>query len=56
MTNTPMQSRNHHVQVRPRAFVANDGTVMNVRSIGGANYFVTFINEVSGHVRDFHIS
>lgn len=53
MNNTPMPSRTY-VKARPGAVINNDVAVMNVPSIVGAGYFVTFIDKESGHVKAFH--
>lgn len=50
MTDTPMPSTTHE-EVRPGEVIHTDVAAMNVPSIGGARYFVSFIDEVSGHVK-----
>lgn len=52
MTSTSMPLK-IHVESRPGAVIHNDVAVMNVPSRDGARYFVTLIDEASGHVRAF---
>lgn len=52
MTNKLMLSDNH-VKARPGAVFHTDVAVMNVQSVGGASYFVIFIDGASGLERAF---
>lgn len=54
MTNKPTLSRTH-VKIRPGAVIENDVASMNLLSIGGGIYYVTFVDEVYGHVRASHM-
>lgn len=48
MRNTPIKSRNI-LETRPGAVVHSDVAEMNDSSVGGARYFITFIDEASEH-------
>lgn len=50
MKNIPTLLRTH-VEVKPGAVIHGDLEVMHVSSISGAKYFVTCIDEASGHFR-----
>lgn len=54
MTKTPALLRTH-VETIPGEVIDTDVAAMNVQFMGGARYFVTFIDEASGHVRTLHM-
>lgn len=49
-----MPSRNH-VEIRPGAVIHTGVVIINVPSICGESYFISFIDELSGHVKAFHM-
>lgn len=51
MINTEMEYH-RHVEMRSGSVIYSDVAEMNVRSLGGEKYFVTFIDEITGFVRD----
>ena len=54
MTNGPMKSKSYVTDV-PGTIVHSDVAEMNLMSLGSAKYFVTFVDEASGHVRVMHL-
>lgn len=54
MNNTPMRSQTTP-ETRPCAVLHPDLAEMNVSSVGGAEYFVNFIQDVFGHVSACHM-
>lgn len=54
ITNTKMNSR-RYVKMRSGAVVYTDVAEIYEHSLGGANYFITFIYEASGIVSAEHI-
>lgn len=54
LTNTAMPQRTH-VEAIPGAVIYADVAHMNASSIGGARYFVNFIDEACCRVRTFHL-
>lgn len=49
MTNTAMNALTNVTDI-PGAVIHADVTQINVTSIGGARYFVTFIDDATGHI------
>lgn len=49
MTNKPMGSPTR-LETRPGAVLHTDVAEMDISSVGGGKYFITFIVEESGHV------
>lgn len=54
LTEMPMPLRPHR-EVWPGAGINSDVAAMNMAYIGTAEYLITFISEVSGHVRAFQV-
>lgn len=54
MKNTPITTRSH-VETLHGAVLRTDMALMNNLSLGGATYFVTFIDEALGYVKAFHM-
>lgn len=49
MTNATMKSRTN-LSTTPGASIHTDVAHMNIQSLGGARYFVTFTDEMTGHI------
>lgn len=54
MTNTPMRARTSISKV-PGAVIHTNLAEINVRSLGGAKFFVTFIDEATNYFREMHL-